>query len=511
MEDDKIVGGIPFPDDLLFHFFNKKTVIADTYIQDPISELKLYPMKSPAVKPTIASTGFKIAKETLANARKCVFVFHHKLADLVAGYVGFAKEYSVPVGGNYGTFAMYLNSGKIQYQLYYGDSSTANINVSSLTDDSYYKVTAIWNGTNHSFKFEKLTRVNNVVTLGTAVNSTVGTSGTVADIDLGILAANYSNGSLANGSKAKICCMQFFDASDNCIVHIPFSEGTGNLLTDVCNGTTYTVLNETDFATFRNYTQDFSFYNFRYGFTLYQKSGSPDLRIPNKEDGTEIIPATIPSGYSRTANYKECKTTFNQCESLFKLDDVSVGGTGLTIANATGIPAVNGSYNYNGLYLSNPSWFNSDKNIVVRRESGYWCIRNLSTILLYSSPTILQSDPKDVPYWTGSYGNATLVITNFTVAPSALYSADPDFILFTESTGIAKEFSITGMDFNYDRGYLYINSDVQETNFMLYGTDKTLTNDLKVLKYVERIDRVSYDEETGLPNYDENNHAELTE
>lgn len=505
MEDDKIVGGIPFPDDLLFHFFNSKTVIADTYILDPVSNLKLYPMKSPAVKPTIATTGFKIAKETLANARKCVFVFHHKLADLISGYVGFAKEYSAPVGGIYGIFGVYLNSAKTQYQFYYGNTSAA-INVSSLTDDSYYKVTAIWNGTNHSFKFEKLTRVNNVVTLGTAVNSTVGTSGTVADIDLGILAANYSNGSLANGSKAKICCMQFFDASDNCIVHIPFSEGTGNLLTDVCNGTTYTVLNETDFATFRNYTQDFSFYNFRYGFTLYQKAGADDIRIPNKKDGSEITPASIPSGYSRVANYKECRQTFNQCENVFVLDNTTIAT--VLRCTAAGTADAIGDYVYNS---TNSRWVNIVTGTYIYLQSGTeWYWKNAANILLYYG--YAYTSPANVVTWFRSGGAApapsqlqSVLIT------SDLYNADPDHFLFTVDTGVAKEFSITGMDFNYDRGYLYINSDVQETNFMLYKADKTLTNDLKVLKYVEQIDRVSYDEETGLPNYDEANHAELTE
>jgi len=372
-------------------------------------------MKSPAVKPTIIQTGFKISKTVLANARKCVFVFHHKLADLVSGYFGFAKENLTAVIGDYYTFALYLNGTKTQYQFYHGTSGVSVINVSALVDDSYYKVTAIWGGTNHSFKFEKLTRVNNVVTLGTAVNSTVGTSGAnIADIDLGILAANYSNGSIGNGSKAKICCMQFFDASDNCIIHIPFSEGTGSLATDVCTGTVYTIANETDFAAFRNYTQDFSFYNFRYGFTLYQKSGSPDIRIPNKQDGSEVILAAIPAGYSRTANYKECKNTFNQCESKVKLDDVDT-----------------------------------------------------------SSP---------------------------------LYLADINHVLFAEGTGVAKEFLVQNimLDNGFNRGHMYFNNDLKN-NFMSYKTDKTLGDDVKIIKFIGFANRIVYLNNEVV--YDSNNHT----
>ena len=119
VEDTKKPVVIPFKDDLLFHFFNKDTQISDTYLLDPVSTLKLYPMKSPAVKPTIIQTGFKISKTVLANAKKCVLVFHHKLADLVSGYLGFAKENLTPVGGDYYTFGLFLNSGKTAYQFYY--------------------------------------------------------------------------------------------------------------------------------------------------------------------------------------------------------------------------------------------------------------------------------------------------------------------------------------------------------------------------------------------------------
>jgi hypothetical protein len=352
------------------------------------------------------------------------------------------------------------------------------------------------------------------VTLGTAVNSTTGTSGgNIADIDLGILAANYSNGSIGNGSKAKICCMQFFDTSDNCIVHIPISEGTGNLATDVCTGTVYTIANETNFTTFRNYTQDFSFYNFKNGFTLYQKSGSPDLRIPNKEDGTEIVPATIPSGYTRIANYKESKLSFNQCESLFKLDDVSAGVVSLTgtfpQAFWGGVMPLTVVFAQTSIQNGKPKYTSAAGDLVQWEDYGgfQWTIRShvyLPGVQCYSLDNVLTPDLCTT--WVGRGNNVTFVLS--ISGASDLYNADIDHFLFTESTGVAKEIDLKTLliDDGKDRGYLYYNYSNYK-NFMLYGTDKTLLNDVKVLKYIGLKDNIVYS--GGEVVYDANNHAVL--
>ena len=91
-----------------------------------------------------------------------------------------------------------------------------------------------------------------------------------------------------------------------------------------------------------------------------------------------------------------------------------------------------------------------------------------------------------------------------------IYLADPDHVLFTEGTGVAKEISIGTLDVNIgiDRGYLYINPNISEHDFMLYGINKTLLNDVKIIKYIGLGDDIVYDENDDIL-YDENDHVVL--
>ena len=480
---------------MLFHFFNTKTQISDNYLLDPVSNLKLYPKQSNSAKATLTTSGAKLPKAIADNIRKIYILFHHKLADVVSGYLCAGENVSSP----YATSGIYLSSGKLQYQFsWHGSLAAAAINTSALTDDSVYLLTATIS-TNISFKMNKLSIVNNALVVGSDINSTsvaVGTDSLTGDF--GILAGAYSSGSLANGSKHKVFYMRFEDVNSDCIASFNFSEGAGNKITDVCSGNQYEILNETDFATFWSKKQDFWHYNFRYGFTLYQKSGSPDLRIPNKVDGTEIVPSSIPSGYTRIANYKECKKQFNQCESLFCLDSVSAGES---ILQGYFDPAFwdvtmpkNIDFQQDGTLNGKPKFVSAGGDLIQWEDYGgfAWCVRShlyLPGVQCYSYDDV--TTPDLATTWTGRGGTDYINLTLATSGASDLYTADPDFVLFTESTGVAKNIDVSDIysnvvDLVKDRGHLYINQD-SDKNMMLYKTDKWVDTpeDLKIWKYVK--------------------------
>lgn len=372
----------------------------------------------------------------------------------------------------------------------------------------WYRVTMIVTPTTHQQKVQNLS--TGEIFLGTAElngTSTIGESVAFTLFSYGIDGATGAYGSVGmNVSNVKIT------RNGATIFHLPLSEGHLAVVRDVVSKTAYALGFFTISAGWAKLA-DFGHYNFKNGFTLYKKASNPNIYVPNDSTGAEI-PWTPLLSYVRVANYKGTTTSYNQCESKFKLDDVNPL-TDLIVTNATD-EQLNGAYQRHGDYLGKSYWYDGQIDVYPYTYTHFfnwdglrWCWgRDNGQVMFYGNEDV--SDPWDVITWTPALG--TLPVGDISEPESnALYAADIDHVLFTEGTGVAKEFSITGMDFNYDRGYLYINSDVQETNFMLYGTDKTLTNDLKVLKYVEQIDRVSYDEETGLPNYDEANHAELTE
>lgn len=341
---------------------------------------------------------------------------HHKLADVENfGYVWAGVNTASP----YAITGLYLTSGKVGYSTMFKGSAAANCIVfcSALQDDNYYIITSDFMTDNITMKANKVTIVNNAVVVGSDINGSTTAKGTeTLTADIGVLSGR-NNSAYVYSSKHKVIWVKFYDKSGALMHEFNFSEGAGEQTFDTVTGNAYPISNITP-ADFWNYTQDFYHYNFRYGFTLYQKAGSDDIRIPNKKDGSEITPASVPSGYTRIANYKECRQTFNQCENVFKLDDVAAG--------------------------------------------------------------------------------------------SDLYNADPDFVLFTENTGVAKEINIGTLDVNLgiDRGYLYINPNPEEKNFMLYKTNKTLLNDVKVIKYIGLKDEIVTDE-NGDVVYDENDHTIL--
>jgi len=515
MEDERIVGGIPFPDDLLFHFFNKNTIITDEYIQDPVSQLKLYPKQSNSVKATAVNSCIPVSKTILTNTRKVRSLFKHKLSELNNfGYLWAGQNTSSP----YATTGLYLTSGKSAYSfLWFGSvAGGCAINIGQLEDDNYYICTQTVGESNISMKMNKVTIVNNAIVVGSDINSTTTAKGTeeLSGSCFGILSACYSNGSYNYASGNQMIYIEFLDENDNVLLSFNFSEGAGQQVFDVISGSAFAIYNITESVFWEN-KQDFSHYNFRYGFTLYQKSGSPDIRIPNKKDGSEITPASVPSGYSRIANYKECRQTFNQCENTFVLDDVDVEK--ITVSGITYKTNLNGDYALIGTHSGNLLYEKIGGDITTRMwkndvEYG-WNIGDFSDVAYFQeTPTGDGVTSADFPY------NATFVPTVFgtgdavcTLTESSnLYNADPDFILFTENTGVAKQINIgtLDVDIGHNRGYMYINPNVQEKDFMLYGTNKTLTDDLKIIKYIGLGDEVVTDE-SGEVIYDENDHTIL--
>ena len=373
---------------------------------DPVSNLKLYPKQSNSGKATKTTSGFKIPKAIADylsdNGGTIEIFFKHDLVNNVPGYP-IGRENLVPVDGNYGTTGLYLNSAKLAYLFYVDGSVGPNcaINVSSLTDGAYY-IAKLTIAATLSFTMQKVTKVNNLNVIGTAVNSTTTAKGPLkANCDLGVFSGCYSSGSLSAGSKHEIVYVKIKNNAGECLSEVYINNGVDNFVTDVCNKTHYTILNEDNFPTFWK-KQDYIHYNFRYGNTIWQRdSDNAIIRIPNDENQNEIG-FTPASGYTRIANYKECKKNFNQCESLFCLDNVSAG-------------------------------------------------------------------------------EQVMIVTG----------ADPDHVLFAESTGVAKNVDIADIYSDVvglvkDRGHLYINQD-SDKNMMLYKTDKGVDTpeDLKIWKYVK--------------------------
>ena len=598
MEDERVVGGIPFPDDLLFHFFNNNTIIADTYIQDPVSTLKLYPKQSQAVKPDALSTGFSLPNSELDSIGKVEVCLHHKLADVENfGFIWASQNTSGP---QYATTGLYLTSGKNGYSTMFKGSAAANciILTSALEDDNTYILTSDFNAANITMKANKITIVNNEKIIGSDINGTTTAKGTeTLTADIGVLSGR-TNSAYVYSSKHKIFWIKFYNKSGELMHEFNFSEGYGVQTFDVVTKNAYTISNVNP-TLFWNQKQDFNHYNFRYGFTLYQKSGSPDIRIPNDKLQNEIVPISIPSGYARIANYKECRKTFNQCESKFKLDDLTVNQD--LVVTGAGDVALNGVYPLRGQY-NGRNWYYDGKLSGISQwthafkwdgTQWVWSV-NPGTILFYGvgdvqtpmectswipaigtlpvgaianggekctlsgtiNPADYNGEYHEIGIWAGNklfgkvgdeenkhiwksgtpydvYGWAigaidsqahwyeyfngdgnddtprpwnvisfapfpmvgatgTGVLVESVSNDNDFYNADPDRVLFTEGTGVAKEISIGSMyseivDLVHDRGHLYINED-SDANFMLYKTGKGVDTsaDLKIWAYVEK-------------------------
>ena len=506
VEDTKKPIVIPFQDDLLFHFFNKDTEISDNYLLDPVSGLKLYPKQSNCIRATALSTGFSIANAEIDLITEIESFFHHKIADVLSGYLLAGENVSSP----YATSGLYLNAPKNAYYWYWKGASYCVINTSALTDDNWY-ISNCYVAATLSMKMRKVTIVNNALVVGNDINSTTTAKGTeTLTSDFGILSGKVGANHVFS-SKHKIGYVKIYGAGRVLMHHFVFSEGAESQVFDVVTGNSYTISNATLPNLWTN-KQDFNHYNFKNGFTLYQKKASPDLRIPNKTDGSEPIVVSIPSGYTRIANYKECKKTFNQCESLFCLDNVDMTER-LTVLDAPNSSIIGIVMPYKEEYAGK-AWYESTSPFLGAYYYGdrYYIRENYSVQLYISEATAGDIEDPDLIWLDEATSEVVTIELQKTGGASDLYNADIDHVLFTESTGVAKNIDLKALivEEGKDRGYLYYNY-VDYKNFMLYKTDKTELSDVKILKYIGIGNLISYDEETKLPNYDENNHCELAE
>ena len=479
--ESKGVGNlIPFPDDLLFHFFNKKTIIADTYLLDPVSGLKLYPRKSNNLVTTSVNTqlhvpkelvdytlGFELSMDVYFDSATWDYSRHNWLCGR-GNNTGFPSGMGAPGNGGNDFKCNWKNSG---FSVVSMNSKPAG----------WYRVTMIVTPTTHQQKVQNLS--TGEIFLGTAElngTSTIGESVAFTLLSFGIDGYTAAYGSVGmNVSNVKIT------RGGATIFHLPLSEGNLAVVRDVISKTAYTLGFFTISAGWAK-KADFSHYNFKNGFTLYKKDANPNIYVPNDSTGAEI-PWTPVLGYVKGANYKGTTRTFNQCESKFKLDNTTVSSV-LRCASA-GASYVIGDYVYNS---SNSRWVNTTTGAYIAFQGGtewYWWNSSGTAMYYYGYAA---GTPANVVTWFRSGGAApapsqlqSVLIT------SDLYNADVDHILFTEGTGVAKEFEIGSMhseivDSVHDRGHLYINSD-SDKNFMLYKTDKGIDTpaDLKIWKYVK--------------------------
>lgn len=593
---------VPFKNDLLFHFFNKKTIISDTYIQDPKSNLKLYPRKSNNIVTTSVNTQIHVSKLAVAPVTGSDYfeisidVYYDPATLNTSSYENFVCGR----GDNTGMHSGMQLPGRLNETAFEGrwrlQNTGSTISKTGLTADWYrYSMTV----TETTFQIKLLNLRTNVLSLGNVVG--IGTVNNADNFRFTILCYGINGSTGAYGTVGVNFSNARITRNGGTLVNIPFSAGAGTQVINVYNGSVYDLGFFTPSAGWAKLS-DYYHYNFRKGFTLYTKSGSSDIRISNKIDGTETT-YTPPTGYARIANYKGTTTTFNQCESKFKLDDVTLNQdlivTGAGDAVLNGVYPLRGQYNgrnwyYDGKLSGLSQWthsFNWDGTQWV------WSV-NPGTIVFYgvgdvqtpmectswtpaigtlpvgiisnggekctlsgtTTPANYNGEYHEIGLWAGNKlfgkvgdeenkhiwkngtpwdvygwivgaiesqgywweyvngdgnddGNDDTVnpwdVASFTPFPfvgatgtgilvesvsndNDLYNADPDRVLFTEGTGVAKEVSVASiysgiMQDGKDLGHLYIN-DSSDANFMLYKTDKGVDTpaDLKIWAYVEK-------------------------
>ena len=357
--------------------------------------MKLYPVKSNNLVTTSINTQFHVPKEYVDYTLGFTISMdlYYDPATFNTSRYNSVCGRGNNTGFHSGMFVPGLISGNNFMGSWRNPGSYSAISTSGLTAD-WYRFSMVVTTTTAQIKLLNL-RTNvelsgNVISVGTVTN---GDNLAFTFLSYGIDGYTGAYGSIGvNFSNIAI------SRNGTCLLHVPLSSGADTKVVDICNKTQYTLgffTASTGWAKLSNYFHA----NFYYGHTLYTKSGANNLYICNGRDGSEIS-ITPPTGYTKVANYGPCLNEFNQCESKFKLDDVSVLGD--------------------------------------------------------------------------------------------LYSADPDHVLFTEDTGVAKEVTISGIysevvDSTHDRGHLYINEDSNK-KMLLYKTDKGVDTpaDLKVWKYANK-------------------------
>ena len=465
---------------MLFSFWDKKSTLTSTYLYDSIRDMKLYPVKSNNLVTTSVNTQLHVPKELVD------YTLGFELSEDV--YFNSATwDYSrynwmCGRGNNTGFPSGMVAPGSIgnYFQCNWKNGGLSAVSMES-KPAGWYRVTMIVTPTTHQQKVQNLS--TGEIFLGTAElngTSTIGESVVFTLFSYGIDGVTGAYGSVGmNVSNVKIT------RNGATIFHLPLSEGHLAVVRDVVSKTAYTLGFFTISAGWAKLA-DFSHYNFKNGFTLYKKDANPDIYVPNDSTGAEIH-WTPTLSYVRIANYKGTTTSYNQCESKFKLDDVSAG--------VEQIVAVFNQAFWGGIFpetvvfvQTGEKEYQSGDGDLIKWFSTVWVCRSHIYPSINQSYSYTEDLETVLSAWTGVNQSFELQ----TGEASDLYNADPNHVLFTEGTGVAKEFEIGSMyseivDSVHDRGHLYINSD-SDKNFMLYKTDKGVDTpaDLKVWKYVNK-------------------------
>lgn len=364
----------------------------------------------------------------------------------------------------------------------------STISKTGLTAD-WYRYYMIVTAT--TFQIKLLNLRTNVLLEGSAV--AIGTIDNADNFDYTALCYGISGTTGAYGTVGVNFSNFRITRSGVTLINLPFSSGAGTQVVNVYNGAVYNLAFFTASTGWAKLS-DYCHYNFVNGFTLYKKDANPDIRIPNKIDGTETT-ITPPTGYTRISNHKSSLLAFNQCESKVKLDDVSAGrSVENKVVSGCNIAEINGTYHLVGQNEGKDYWDNDNGyRIVWSSGSWYFAIAETFTVKYTSNAeNIWIAESWQIADAGGGLPLPNPHIETVVIPPDDLYSADPDHVLFTEGTGVAKEVEPLTLfssivDDTLDRGHLYIDEDSVK-NLMLYKTDKGVDTpeDLKVWKYVNK-------------------------
>lgn len=302
----------PFADDLIFSLFDTKSVVAETYIQDPISSIKLFPIKSNSFTPTSTSCCVLLNSSILPeNNYEISFIFKY------SGLTGTFLQCYDPISGKL------LKINKDIYFKVYGWTTNVNNYTfgynQNLTDDEYYRFVITFGNVGSPITF-KIYDMDGSIKISNANNDNNLVAKPVNNTTLSFGAASV-NGVYSDAYQNQIFDLKISTKIPNStIFRLPLAEGYDDRVFDVINSTEYTINDYTD--TCWNNKQDILHYNFYYGFTLYDTAG--DLaRIPNTLTGSEIIPSDIAD---KLFNYQGVKFSkkWNGCESLVKLEAANI-------------------------------------------------------------------------------------------------------------------------------------------------------------------------------------------
>lgn len=369
----------------MFDFWSKdsNSTLTTSYIQDNKHNIKLYPVKSNNIVTTSVNTQFHVPKEYVDYTLGFIIsmdIYYDPATHNTTRYNSICGR-----GNNTGFHSGMYVPGLIAGTNFAGNwrnpGSYSTISKTGLTAD-WYRFSMVVTTTTAQIKLLNL-RTNveltgNTVAVGTVTN---GDNLVFTFLSYGIDGYTGAYGSIGiNFSNITI------SRNGTCLLHIPLSSGADTKVVDICNKTQYTL---GFFTSSIGWTKlsDYFHANFYYGYTLYTKSGSPNLYICNGSDGSEIVPTVVPSGYTRISNYGPSRTEYNRCESLFKLDDVS---TSTELYNADPDHVL---YSTEGISKE----FNiNDIDVDVGYNRGYLYINKngVNNLMLYADDKMLNQDVK---------------------------------------------------------------------------------------------------------------------